>query len=35
VQTRHLVVDDGDTDGVMAAGNITVQHDLASVSTLN
>ena len=26
VQARHLVVDDGDADGVVAAGNITVKH---------
>ena len=26
VQARHLVVDDGDTDGVVTAGNIAVKH---------
>jgi hypothetical protein len=26
VQPRHFVVHDGDTDGVVTAGNVTVHH---------
>jgi hypothetical protein len=30
VQSRHFVVDDGYADCVVAAGNVTVKHGIAS-----
>ena len=30
VQARHLVIDDGDADGVGAAGNVSVMHGCLS-----
>ena len=34
VQARHLVVDDRDADGIVAAGNISVHHFRTLLFTL-